>query len=64
MNDLDELYAEIKGECIKLIYDKNVDMQELSYRVGLDTSHLYTILNSNDQDFSLYLKLYEVLLGW
>ena len=35
MNDLDELYAEIKGECIKLIYDKNIDMEELSYRVGI-----------------------------
>ena len=64
MNELNELYSEIKGECIKLIYDKNIDMEELSYRVGMDTNYLYKLLNSNDEDFSLYLRLYEVLLGW
>ena len=62
--ELNELYDEIKGECMKIIYDKNVDMDELSFRVGMDAKTLYYVLNSNDQDFSIYLRLYEELLGW
>ena len=65
MNDsLDLLYKDVKEECIKLIYDKNVDMEELSFCMGLDEKSLYNILNSNNKDFSLYLKLYDLLLGW
>lgn len=65
MNDnLDELFLEIKKECFEIIYKKNVDVSELSFRMGMNAKTLYNVLNEKNEDFSIYLKLYEVLLGW
>ena len=64
MSDLDLLFKDVKEECIKLIYDKNVDIEELSFRMGLDVNSLYSVLNNVNKDFSIYLKLYDILLGW
>ena len=64
MSDLDLLYKDVKEECIKLIYDKNVDIEELSFQMGLDVNALYNVLNNKNKDFSIYLKLYDILLGW
>ena len=65
MNDnLDELYLQIRNECLQIIFKKNVDIDELSFRMGMNQNTLFNILNNKDEDFSIYLKLYEVLLGW
>ena len=63
-NELDLLYKDVKEECIKLIYDKNVDMEELSFQMGVDVNSLFNILNNKDKDFTVYLKLYDILVGW
>lgn len=65
MNEnLNELFLEIRKECLLLINKKNVDVSELSFRMGLSSKTLYDVLNDKNEDFSIYLKLYEVLLGW
>ena len=64
MNEnLNELFLEIRKECLLLINKKNVDVSELSFRMGLSSKTLYDVLNDKNEDFSIYLKLYEVLLG-
>ena len=63
-NELDLLYKDVKEECIKLIYYKNVDMEELSFQMGVDVNSLFNILNNKDKDFTVYLKLYDILVGW
>lgn len=65
MNEnLNELFLEIRKECLLIINKKNVDVSELSFRMGLSSKTLYDVLNDKNEDFSIYLKLYEVLLGW
>ncbi len=65
MNDnLNELYIQIRNECLQIIFKKNIDIDELSFRMGMNQSTLYQVLNNKNEDFSIYLKLYEVLLGW
>ena len=65
MNEnLNELFLEIRKECLLLINKKKVDVSELSFRMGLSSKTLYDVLNDKNEDFSIYLKLYEVLLGW
>jgi len=62
--DLNELFINIRRECLQMIYQKNVDVEELSFRMGVNTKTLYSVLKNKNEDFSIYLKLYEVLLGW
>ena len=65
MNEnLNELFLQIRKECLLIISKKNVDVSELSFRMGMDSKTLYNVLNDKNKDFSIYLKLYEVLLGW
>ncbi len=65
MNEnLNELFKQIRNECLQIIYKKNVDIDELSFKMGINTGTLYKILEDKIEDFSIYLKLYEVLLGW
>ena len=65
MNDcLNELYLQIRRECLKIIHKKKVDVEELSFRMGLSCEVLHNVLSEKNKDFSIYLKLYEILLGW
>ena len=64
MSRLDALFNEIKKDCLVLIHKKNVDIEELSFQMGLDMKSLYNLLESRNDDFSLYLKLYDILLLW
>ncbi len=64
MSKLDRLFNDIKNECLVLIHDKRVDIEELSFQMGVDMKTLYNLIESRNDDFSLYLKLYEILLTW
>ena len=64
MSKLDRLFNDIKNECLVLIHDKRVDIEELSFQMGVDMQTLYNLIESRNDDFSLYLKLYEILLTW
>ncbi len=63
-NKLNELFIQIRNECLEIINKKNVDVDELSFQMGMSSKTLYNFLKNKNEDFSIYLKLYEVLLGW
>ena len=61
---LDLLFEEIKNECIKIIEDRNIDIDELSHEMGCDAKTLLKFLEKREADFSVYLKLYDILIEW
>ena len=61
---LDLLFDEIKNECLNIIKEKNVDIEELSTSLGCDVNSLLKLLKERDADFSVYLKLYDILTDW
>jgi hypothetical protein len=63
-NNLNELFLQIRKECLQMIDQKRIDISELSFKMGMSIRALYNVLKDKDKDFSVYLKLYEVLLGW
>ncbi len=63
-NNLNELFTQIRNECLEIIDKKNVNVDELSFQMGINSRTLYNVLKNKNEDFSIYLKLYEVLLGW
>ena len=64
MKKLDELFESIRNDCLKLIDNKKVDLDELSFVLGCNQEELTNILINKDEDFSVYLKLYDVLVEW
>ena len=64
MKKLDELFESIRNECLKIINNKKVDLDELSFVLGCNQEELTNILINKDEDFSVYLKLYDVLVEW
>lgn len=65
MNDkLDRLFYAIRNDCLDLIEKKKVDVEELSFKLGCNLETLVNLLNDRDEDFSIYLKLYDILLEW
>lgn len=63
-NSLNELFKQIRKECLLIISKKKVNIDELCFRMGMKPSTLHDLLTNKNEDFSIYLKLYEVLLGW
>ncbi len=63
-NDLDALYIDMKNQCLKMIEEKNVDIEELAFCLGITLDDFIAKFRVRDKDFSLYLKTYDLLLGW
>ena len=61
MKKLDELFESIRNECLKIINNKKIDLNELSFVLGCNQEELTNILINKDEDFSVYLKLYDVM---
>ncbi len=64
MKKLDELFESIRNDCLKLIDNKKVDLDILSFMIGCSQEELTKILLNKNEDFSVYLKLYDVLVEW
>lgn len=63
-NKLDILFHQIVKECLSLIKLKNVDLEELAFKIGISTDRLNESLISRDKDFSIYFRAYGLLLDW
>ena len=63
-NKLDILFEKIKNECIEIIEKRNIYLEQLSLELGCETKTLINLLKSRSADFSVYLKLYDILLEW
>ena len=61
---LDELFLTIKDECLSIINKRKIDMEDLSIELGCSTQTLSNFLKKRNADFSIYLKLYDILVDW
>lgn len=65
MNEkLNILFNQIKNECLSLISKKKIDLDDLSFALGMDKDKMYDLFKNKNEDFSLYLKMYDVLVEW
>lgn len=64
VDNLDELHAQIVKDSIKLIKEKNVDISQLSFKLGISVKELYNTLTKRSEDFSIYFKIYDTLAEW
>lgn len=62
-NRLDNMFINIRKDCINLINNKNIDIDDLTFRLGISTNKFIEILTKRDKDFTIYLKMYNTLLG-
>ncbi|HOZ88658.1 MAG TPA: hypothetical protein PK737_00290 [Bacilli bacterium] len=61
---LDQLHQQIVGDCINLIKEKEVDVSELAYRIGISMQQLLFAFRQRVKDFSIYLRAYDLLIDW
>ena len=58
------LYKSIINDCLNLISKKKVDISKLAFLTGISTRTLSQALVEKNRDFSIYLKMYDLLLEW
>ena len=61
---LDNLFQEIKNECLVNIRDKHIDIEELAFELGMDLNVFLDFFMTRHSDFSFYLKAYDLILNW
>ena len=61
---LNILFNQIKNECLNLISKKKVDLDDLSFALGMDKDKMCDLFKNKNEDFSIYLKMYDVLVEW
>ena len=62
MNKLDEMFLRIRKDCINLINEKNVVIDDLVFELGISVNKFIEVLNNRNEDFSIYFKMYNTLL--
>ncbi len=61
---LNILFNQIKNECLNLISKKKVDIDDLSFALGMNKEKVYELFKNKNEDFSIYLKMYDILVEW
>lgn len=61
MKEKNDFITNISNRCLKLIASNKINMVDISYKMGIRTIDLYNILLNNNEDISIYLKLYLLL---
>ena len=64
MKKIDKLFYSIRSDCLDLIAKKGVDIDSLSFRLGISKEEFISNFQSRNKDFSFYLKTYDLLLEW
>ncbi len=59
-----ELFNSIRKDSLKLIKEKNVDLDMLAFECDISTRKLIELLNNKDNDLLIYLKIYNTLVEW
>lgn len=57
-----ELFNSIRKDSLKLIKEKNVDLDMLAFECDISTRKLIELLNKKDNDLLIYLKIYNTLV--
>lgn len=63
-NQLDKLFNNIVSDCLKQIDTKHVDIDDLSFKLGMDSKALINCFTNRNEDFSIYLRAYDLLVEW
>lgn len=61
-NRLDKMFKNIRKDCIDLINNKNIDIDDLTFKLGISTNKFIDILTNRNKDFTIYLRMYNTLL--
>jgi len=61
---LDEVLDKILLKSLELIKEKKVDLSELVLDLGISNKMLENLFEKKEEDFTLYLKLYDTLVEW
>lgn len=61
MKEKNNFITNISNRCLKLIASNKINMVDIAYKMGIRTIDLYNILLNNNEDISIYLKLYLLL---
>lgn len=61
---LNILFNQIKNECLDLISKKKVDLDDLSFALVMNKEKMYDLFKNRNEDFSIYLKMYDLLVEW
>ena len=61
-NRLDKMFENIRKDCIDLINNKNIDIDDLTFKLGISTNKFIDILTNRNKDFTIYLRMYNTLL--
>ena len=64
MKKIDKLFYSIRSDCLDLIAKKGVDIDSLSFRLGISKEEFISNFQFRNNDFSFYLKTYDLLLEW
>lgn len=60
--ELDNIFLNIKEDCIKLMKEKNINIEDLTFKLGITKDKLIEILSIRNKDIKIYLKMYNTLL--
>mgnify|MGYP001851297068 CR=1 FL=1 len=61
---LDNLFYNIKTDCMNLIKEKDVSLEELSFALGISSREFISNFQARIKDFSFYLETYRILIEW
>ena len=62
--NLEDVYDKILIESLELIKAKKVNISELVLELGISNEMLDGLFEKKEEDFTLYLKLYDTLVEW
>lgn len=60
----DEYFYAIRNDSLKLIYEKNVNLDDLAFKAGMNKETLIKVFNKKDDNLLIYLRIYGILLEW
>lgn len=61
---LDNLFYNIKKDCMDLIREKDVNLEDLSFALGISSREFISNFQTRIKDFSFYLETYRILMEW
>ena len=61
---LDNLFYNIKTDCMNLIKEKDVSLEELSFALVISSREFISNFQARIKDFSFYLETYRILIEW
>ena len=62
--ELDNLFLNIKNDCMNLIREKDISLEELSFTLGISSREFISNFQARIKDFSFYLETYRILMEW